>query len=91
MSKVNIINLNVNYGLIKAVRGINFTFESNKITSLIGSNGAGKSTTLKAIAGLLKCTGQIQLDQKILPNYLVRKNSRQVFHYALKVEEFFQI
>ena len=66
MSKVNIINLNVNYGLIKAVRGINFTFESNKITSLIGSNGAGKSTTLKAIAGLLKCTGQIQLDQKDL-------------------------
>ncbi|GMG95319.1 ABC transporter ATP-binding protein [Tepidimicrobium xylanilyticum] len=52
MLKIN--NLHINYGGIKAVRGINLTIEDNKIVTLIGANGAGKSSTLRAIMGLVK-------------------------------------
>jgi branched-chain amino acid transport system ATP-binding protein len=61
-SKIEVRNLSVSYGLIKAVRSISFEFVSGQITSLIGSNGAGKSTTLKAIAGLLPYSGEILFD-----------------------------
>ena len=57
-------NLSVSYGLIKAVRQISFQFSAGQITSLIGSNGAGKSTTLKALAGLLPHAGEILFDTK---------------------------
>lgn len=58
-TQIKVQNLSVSYGLIKAVRNISFDFSSGHITSLIGCNGAGKSTTLKAIAGLLPYTGNI--------------------------------
>lgn len=58
-SKIEVKNLIVNYGLIKAVRSISFEFVSGAITCLIGSNGAGKSTTLKALSGLLPYQGDI--------------------------------
>ncbi|MBN1266367.1 MAG: ABC transporter ATP-binding protein [Anaerolineales bacterium] len=47
-------NLHVYYGHIHAVQGISFSVEEGEILTLIGANGAGKSTTLKAIMGLLK-------------------------------------
>lgn len=47
-------DLNVHYGGIHALRGINLNVEKGKIISLIGANGAGKSTTLRAIMGLEK-------------------------------------
>ena len=47
-------NLHINYGGIRAVRGINLSIEDNKIITLIGANGAGKSSTLRAIMGLVK-------------------------------------
>lgn len=46
-------NLHTYYGSIHALKGISFSIEKGKIVSLIGSNGAGKSTTLKAISGLV--------------------------------------
>lgn len=52
MLKVN--DLKVNYGGIEAVKGISFEVEENSIVTLIGANGAGKSTTLRTIAGLVK-------------------------------------
>lgn len=52
MLKVN--NLKVNYGGIEAVKGISFSIEQGGIVTLIGANGAGKSTTLRCIAGLIK-------------------------------------
>jgi len=55
-------DLNVYYGAIHALQGISFHVEEGEIVSLIGSNGAGKSTTLKAISGLLPArSGTIQL------------------------------
>jgi branched-chain amino acid transport system ATP-binding protein len=61
MKQIEIKNLRVNYGLIKAVKGISFSFKTGEITSLIGSNGAGKTTTLKAICALLPHSGEINL------------------------------
>ena len=51
---LNIENLKVSYGGIEAVKGISFHVEEGQIVTLIGANGAGKSTTLRAIAGLVK-------------------------------------
>jgi len=47
-------NLAVNYGAITALHGISLSVKSGSIVTLIGSNGAGKSTTLRAISGLVK-------------------------------------
>ena len=55
-------NLNVYYGAIHALQGITFNVEQGEIVTLIGANGAGKSTTLRTISGLLRTrTGSIQL------------------------------
>jgi len=47
-------NLNVWYGGIHAIKGINMTIEKGQIVTLIGANGAGKSSTIRSIAGLVK-------------------------------------
>ena len=52
MLKVN--GLKVNYGSIEAVKGVDFEVKENDIVTLIGANGAGKSTILKTVAGLIK-------------------------------------
>ena len=52
MLKIN--DLHVNYGGIKALKGINIDVEEGKIITLIGANGAGKSTTLRSVVGLIK-------------------------------------
>ncbi len=52
MLKIN--DLRVNYGGIEAVKGITFEVPEKNIVTLIGANGAGKSTTLRSIAGLVK-------------------------------------
>ncbi len=58
MLKIN--DLQVNYGGISAVKGINIHVPEKSIVTLIGANGAGKSTTLRAIAGLVKAkSGEI--------------------------------
>lgn len=63
MKSVEVKNLVVNYGLIKAVKGISFTFKAGEITSLIGSNGAGKTTTLKALSALLPHMGDVLIEK----------------------------
>ncbi len=50
---IEVENLHIYYGRIHAVKGISFKVRQGEITTLIGANGAGKSTTLKAICGLL--------------------------------------
>jgi len=50
---LNVRNLQVSYGGIEAVKGVSFTVEEKSIVTLIGANGAGKSTTLRAIIGLV--------------------------------------
>ena len=54
---LEIKDLHVSYGGIKALRGINIEVPDGKIVCLIGRNGVGKSTTLKSIMGMVKTTG----------------------------------
>lgn len=60
---LKITNLEVAYGGIQALRGISLEVPDGKIVTLIGANGAGKSTTLRAISGLVKAqSGSIEYD-----------------------------
>jgi branched-chain amino acid transport system ATP-binding protein len=47
-------NLNVAYGRVRAVKGISFSVEQGQVVTLVGTNGAGKTTTLRTISGLLR-------------------------------------
>ncbi len=63
MSLLEVEHLKVNYGGIHALKGIDLHIAQGELVALIGSNGAGKSTTLKALAGLLHCTaGKLHYD-----------------------------
>ena len=63
MSLLKITNLQVSYGGIDALAGISFDVEEGEIVTLIGANGAGKSTTLRTISGLVKAkAGRIVYD-----------------------------
>ncbi|GAA4121706.1 ABC transporter ATP-binding protein [Knoellia locipacati] len=58
-------DLVVAYGKIKAVKGISFTVDEGQVVSLIGTNGAGKTTTLRTISGLLRpASGSIRFQGK---------------------------
>jgi branched-chain amino acid transport system ATP-binding protein len=57
MSMLEVKDLEVNYGAIKALKKISFDVEQGEIISLIGSNGAGKTTTLHSISNLIKKAG----------------------------------
>jgi branched-chain amino acid transport system ATP-binding protein len=60
---VKVAGLHVRYGVIEALKGIDLALEQGEITALLGANGAGKSTTLLALSGLLKPTaGSILFD-----------------------------
>ena len=67
MLKIN--DLNVYYGGIHAIKGISINVSKGKIITLIGANGAGKSTTLRTICGLVKAKkGEIKLNEKDIIN-----------------------
>jgi len=67
MLKIN--DLNVYYGGIHAIKGISLDVSKGKIITLIGANGAGKSTTLRTICGLVKAKkGEIKLNEKNITN-----------------------
>ena len=63
MSLLKVTDLKVSYGGIDALRGISFDVEEGEIVTLIGANGAGKSTTLRTICGLVRpSAGRIVYD-----------------------------
>jgi len=60
---LKVAGLHVHYGMIEAVKGIDFTLEQGRITALLGANGAGKSTTLLTLSGLVKASaGSVVLE-----------------------------
>ncbi|MBI3911119.1 MAG: ABC transporter ATP-binding protein [Armatimonadetes bacterium] len=80
---LEIENLNVYYGAIHALKGISLRVEAGEIVTLIGANGAGKSTTLRTISGLLRPRpGSIRYEQQDLtrlpPDAIVRAGICQV-------------
>jgi branched-chain amino acid transport system ATP-binding protein len=67
MAILKVNDLNVYYGSIHAVKGVSFEVEEGEIVTLIGANGAGKSTTLNTVAGLLKPrSGSIEFEGESL-------------------------
>ena len=63
MSMLKVSDINVFYGNIHAIKGISFEVNEGEIVTLIGANGAGKSTTLNTVAGLLKpSAGSIEFE-----------------------------
>ena len=77
MPLLQVDNLHVHYGAIHALQGINIAVEKGQIVTLIGCNGAGKSTTLRTISGLLRPSqGGIVFDGQaigaVAPHHIVR-------------------
>ena len=71
---LEIKDLHVSYGGIKALRGIDIKVPDGKIVTLIGANGAGKSTMLRTISGLVKAeSGSITLDGKEILGLSINK------------------
>lgn len=78
MSLLEIRDLHVSYDGIKAVKGVDLNLEEGEIASLIGANGAGKSTTLKAVCGIVPSqSGKILFDgtdiRTLPPHELVKR------------------
>jgi branched-chain amino acid transport system ATP-binding protein len=77
LALLDVRNLDVRYGGIRAVKDISFAVEAGEMVCLIGANGAGKTTTLKALARLLPSTGEIHYGgaqiEKLPPHTLVSR------------------
>ncbi|MBR0409109.1 MAG: ATP-binding cassette domain-containing protein, partial [Clostridia bacterium] len=74
MSLLYIKDLKVSYGGIEAIKGISMNVEKGEIVTLIGANGAGKSTTLRAISGLVPLKeGTITYDGQVISGQTPQK------------------
>ena len=94
---LSVQNINVYYGKIHAVKDVSFEVNDGEIVTLIGANGAGKSTVLKTVSGLLhSTTGSITFENKELLRVAAHKivpmglahvpEGRRIFQ-AMTVEE----
>ena len=77
MPLIELKNVSVRYGEIEALRGVSLSVEAGEVVTLLGGNGAGKSTTLRAISGLTKpASGEIIFEGQSLtglgPEEIVR-------------------
>ena len=80
MAILEVKNLVVNYGAIRALKGISFDVNEGEIISLIGSNGAGKTTTLHSISNLIKKqSGSVVFDGEDITNL----QAAQIVHRGL--------
>ena len=70
------------YGMARSLHGVSLSVEEGSITGIIGANGAGKSTLLDAVMGLVRTTGDIQLDGQSLSGQRPSKIVRRGIGYA---------
>ena len=83
MALLTLANVEAGYGAVSALRGISIEVEKGSIVTLLGANGAGKSTTLKAISGMVRPSGgRIEYDGASIsgktPNQIVKMGVAQV-------------
>lgn len=90
MPMLEVTNLCVHYGKLEAVRSVSFQVEKGELVALIGSNGAGKSSTLKAIAGLAPASAgtvvvegvevqRLPPEQRVLKGIALSPEGRRLF------------
>jgi branched-chain amino acid transport system ATP-binding protein len=78
MSLLRLEQLQVSYGGIRAVKGVDLEVNAGELVCLIGANGAGKTTTLKAITGLVRAaSGRIQYDGAEISGFRVHQIARR--------------
>lgn len=81
MSMLKVENLSVHYGMIQAVRDVSFEVNEGEVVSLIGANGAGKTTILRTLSGLVRpSSGKIEFLGQEIQKYQLRKLWQVVFH-----------
>ena len=83
MTLLRLPDLEASYGAVRALQGVSMSVDEGGIVAVLGANGAGKSTTLKSISGMVKPTaGDIEFDGQRLngmtPNQIVRLGIAQV-------------
>ena len=83
MTLLRLTDLEASYGAVRALQGVSMSVDEGGIVAVLGANGAGKSTTLKSISGMVKPTaGDIEFDGQRLngmtPNQIVRLGIAQV-------------
>lgn len=92
MALLNVKNIETYYGLIYALRGVSFEIEANSITAILGNNGAGKSTILNSIMGLIQDQpekGLIEFDGKPIDQMKTEKIVRLGIGYVPEGREVF--
>ena len=82
-------DLSVSYGQITATQNISIAVPEGKIVTIIGANGAGKSTTLNAIAGLLPYSGTVLLSGRDVGKLSVEDRVYQAMHLVPETRELF--
>jgi len=83
MALLRLIDLEASYGAVRALRGVSLDVAEGAVVAILGANGAGKSTTLKSISGMIKpSAGSIEYDGERIdgrtPNQIVRMGIAQV-------------
>ena len=83
MALLRLIDLEASYGAVRALRGVSLDVAEGAVVAILGANGAGKSTTLKSISGMIKpSAGSIEYDGERIdgrtPNQIVRLGIAQV-------------
>lgn len=89
MSTLTVKDLHVSIQGSHILQGVSFSVPTNKVTALLGRNGVGKSTTLKAIMGLYPSTGSINLLEKELVGTATYKIARSGIGYVPEDREIF--
>ena len=80
MAMLEINDLHVHYGVIEALKGVSLKVDEGKIVSLIGANGAGKTSLLQAISGIVKKSGG---DVQFLGSSIYKTNPRKIVEQGL--------
>jgi branched-chain amino acid transport system ATP-binding protein len=81
MALLEIRNLRVSYGAVEAIHGVDLDIEEKSITAILGSNGAGKTTIINAVSGMLRRSGGIMFGGRPLspkPDRVVRSGIVQI-------------
>jgi branched-chain amino acid transport system ATP-binding protein len=76
MSLLEVEDLEAGYGDVVVLRGISFSVEESRVAAILGPNGSGKTTTLRAVSGLLRTQGRVMFDGKSIAGASPERTAR---------------